>query len=159
MKPTIIKKLGILAVGILITSLASANFQQGNAIEYHDGSLDEYMTKVKVEPMKGKRDLWSYIVKVCPDDENIRVAEVILKSDIEEIRLGVNKVVGQGKCGYYGAVMKAKDGSTLGAELIEDHEAREKISQLESEIPNLSGRQSTAAAKEILHYLFVLNLL
>jgi len=157
MKPTIIKKLGILAVGILITSLASANFQQGNAIEYHDGSLDEYMTKVKVEPMRG--NLWSYIVKVCPDDENIRVAEVILKSDIEEIRLGVNKVVGQGKCGYYGAVMKAKDGSTLGAELIEDHEAREKILQLESEIPNLSGRQSAAANKEIIHYKFVLNLL
>jgi len=156
MKPTIIKKLGILAAGILITSLASANFQQGNAVEYHDGSLDEYMTKVKVEPMRG--NLWSYLVKVCPD-ENIRVAEVILKSDMEEIRLGVNKVVGQGKCGYYGAVMKAKDGSTLGAELIEDYEAREKILQLESEIPNLFGRQATAANKEILHYLFVLNLL
>ena len=157
MKPTTIEKLGILTASVLVTGLALANFQQSNAIQNYDGSVDEYLTKVKVEPMRGKKDLWVYIIKACAEDQNVRVVEVILKSDTEEIRLGVNKSISPGKCSYYGAVMKAKDGNTLGAVLIDDHEAREKISQLKSEIPNLSKIQLRTAIKEYLHYVSLLG--
>ena len=147
-------KLVILA-SIVAAALVLSSYQSGSAVQYEPD--DEYITKVKVEPYKGKQDLWVYIVKVCAEDKSLRVVEVILKSDMAEIREGVNKSIPKGKCSFYGAVMKAKDGSTLGAELVEDHEARDKISQLKSEIPNLSKQQLKTAIKEYLHYIALLG--
>ncbi len=147
-------KLAILA-SIVAAALVLSSYQSGSAVQYEPD--DEYITKVKVEPYKGKKDLWVYTVKVCAEDKRLRVVEVILKSDMAEIREGVNKSIPKGKCSFYGAVMKAKDGSTLGAELVEDHEARDKISQLKSEIPNLSKQELKPVIQELLHYAFLLG--
>lgn len=147
-------KLAILA-SIVAAALVLSSYQSGSAVQYEPD--DEYITKVKVEPYKGKQDLWVYIVKVCAEDKSLRVVEVILKSDMAEIHEGVNKSIPKGKCSFYGAVMKAKDGSTLGAELVEDHEARDRFSQLKSEIPNLSKQQLKTAMKEYMHWTFLLG--
>ena len=121
-------KLTTIIASLTIASLLFSVYQPGNAISYygHDGSVDNSITKVKVEPYKGKPGYWVYLVKVCADDHNLGVAAVILKSDIAKKELGVNKSIKKGDCSHYGAVMKAKDGNTLGAELIERHEALEK---------------------------------
>jgi len=159
MKPTIIEKLGILTSSILITGLTLANFQQGNAIQYNDGSVDEYLTKVKVEPYKGKNDLWVYIVRACATDHNLAVTEVILKSDIDQKVLGVNKTIAKGKCLSFGAVMKAKDGNTLGAELIEKHEAISKMQNLINDMPNLTKNEKKSAWKELIHLIATTGLI
>ena len=107
----------------------------------HDGSVDEYLTKVTVKPYKGYTNLWIYHVKACATDHNLKVSEVILKSDIEEKVLGVNKTIVKGDCSIYGATMKAKDESTLGAELIERDEAIKRIHELvEGDNKNMSKK-------------------
>jgi len=137
-----------------VTGLLFSTTQSGDAQTYygHDGSVDKYITKVKVDKLKGKGDLWAYIVKACPDDRNIRIAEVILRSDVSERHLGVNKYLAKGKCSYYGAVMSAKDSKTLGAEIIEMHEALEKIQSLEKGFSGMSKSQRSQAINEYIYY-------
>ena len=63
--------------------------------------------------------LWNYTVKVCANDYPMAIHSVILKSDMDKQVLGFNKTIKKGDCTYAAAVMKAKDGKTLGAELIQ----------------------------------------
>lgn len=113
-------------ISVVATSLFLSTQQPSDAQTYSStyGSDDKYLTKVKVEKMK-QGSLWAYIVKACATDRHLAIAAVVLKSDIDEKFLGVNKNLGKGTCTYYGAVMNAKDGKTLGADLIEKHEALE----------------------------------
>jgi hypothetical protein len=137
-------------VTLVAAGLIFAVYQPSNAITYagHDGSLDNYLSKAKVEKYKGKKDLWVYIVKACATDRTLAVGGVILKSDIDSRVLHVDKNIGKGKCSYYGAVMNAKDGNTLGAELIEKHEAVAKMQQLLKDMPKMSKVQKQLAQKE-----------
>ena len=122
----------IILASLAIASLLFASYQPGNAKTYynHDGTVDKHLTKIKVEPYKGKKDLWVYLVKACATDRNLSIAAVTLKSDMSEHLLGVNKSIKEGDCSVYGAVMKARDGNTLGAELIERHEAVQRMQDL-----------------------------
>jgi hypothetical protein len=154
------KKLFVVSAIILSALLLFSVYQPSNAVPYygHDGSIDKYMEKVKVQPYKGKKDLWVYIVKACATDHSIGVAGVILKSDIDQKSLGVNKNIAKGQCSYYGAVMKAKDGNTLGAELIQKHQALEKVSSLKNSIDgDLSRKQIQSLMKEISYYRNILG--
>jgi len=63
-------KLVILA-SIVAAALVLSSYQSGSAVQYEPD--DEYITKVKVEPYKGKQDLWIYLVKVCAEDKSLRV--------------------------------------------------------------------------------------
>lgn len=148
------KTLIIVLISMVSISLFLSTQQNSNAVTYpsYDGSVDKYITKVKVDKLKGKGDLWAYIVKACPDDRNIGIAEVILRSDVSERHLGVNKYLAKGKCSYYGAVMSAKDGKTLGAEIIEIHEALEKIQILEKGFSGMSKSQRSQAINEYIYY-------
>lgn len=143
-------KLTILIVSILVTGLIFSAYQPSKAVTYygHDGSVDKYLSKVKVEQLKGKKDYWAYIVKACASDRTLGVAGVILKSDIDQKVLGVNKNIPKNGCSYYGAVMKAKDGNTLGAELIEKHEALARMQQINSDLPSMNKIQKQLALKE-----------
>ena len=151
-------KLTIIA-SLTIASLLFAVYQPGNAVTYynHDGSVDKYLTKAKVEPYKGKQGYWVYLVKVCADDHNLGVAAVILKSDIAKKELGVNKTIKKGDCSHYGAVMKAKDGNTLGAELIERHEALERYNEILTELPDKSIKEKKELRKELSFYRYMLG--
>jgi len=123
---TIIASLMITSLLFVVTSSTS------NAVPYynHDGSVDPDLIKTKVEPYKGKKDYWIYMVKACAVDNNLAVSIVTLKSDIDQKVLGVNKTIKKGDCSSYGAVMKAKNGSTLGASMLERNEAIERMQEL-----------------------------
>ena len=153
-------KLTTIITSITIASLLFSVYQPGNAVTYyngHDGSVEDNITKVKVEQYKGKQGHWTYLIKVCVDDHNIAVASVILKSDIAKKELGVNKTIKKGDCSSFGAVMKAKNGSTLGAELIERHEAIQKFYELINDDSEKTIKQQKALQKEITHYRIMLG--
>jgi hypothetical protein len=145
-------KILTLFASIAVASLLFAATQSGAAQTYygHDGSLDKYLSKSEVKKMKGKGDLWAYIVKACATDRHLAVAGIILKSDIDSRVLGVNKNIRMGDCSYYGAVMNAKDSKTLGADLIEKHEAVEKSQKLLNELPSMTKSQKQKAMYEYL---------
>ena len=135
---------------ILVLTIIFSPMQSSEAASYvgHDGSVSEYLEKVTVKPYANKKNYWSYIVKACADEHNLGVAGIILKSDTEQIVLGVGKSIKKGNCSYYGAVMQAKDGKTLGAELIQTHEALAKQSQLLKDSKNASGSQKKSMMEE-----------
>jgi hypothetical protein len=60
-------------------------------------------------------------------------------------------MIPKGKCSYYGAVMKAKNGDTLGYRITEMHEATQKI------IDSKQGKLSGTSWSEISRYKFVLG--
>jgi len=125
---------------ILVFTLIFTSVQATEAISYygHDGSVSEYLEKSVVKPYPGKKDTWTYIVKACATTHNLGIAGVILKSDIDKQVLGVNKSLAKGKCTFYGSVMKAKDGKTLGAELILTSQSVEKMEKILKDGPNVS---------------------
>jgi hypothetical protein len=153
------KKLIGLAASILAISLIFSSVKSTEAISYygHDGSVSEYLEKVVVKPYSNKKDTWVYIVKACATDHNLGVAAVVLKSDIDREQLGVSKSIVKGNCSHYGAVMKAKDGDTLGAELILTHEALEKYQGLVKSIPEKSTQDIKSTMKEISFYRSILG--
>ncbi len=152
-------KITTIIASITIASLLLSVYQPGNAVTYygHDGSVDNYLTKAKVEPFKGKQGYWVYIVKACADDYNLGVAAVVLKSDLATKVLGVNKSIKKGECSHYGAVMKAKNGNTLGAELIERHEALEKYNQILNDMSGKSISEKKELRKELHSYRTILG--
>lgn len=144
------KKLAVLssiAVGLIL--IVSSN-DQSEALTYtpHDGSVDDYLKKIKVSPYSNKKDTWTYIVSACATDRTIAVAGIVLKSDIDKVTLGVNKNIPKGECSYYGAVMKAKDGKTLGAELIQKHEALSRMEQIIKDSPKMTKSTRDSAMSE-----------
>ncbi len=147
------------AASILGITMIFSSATSTDAVSYygHDGSVSEYLEKVIVEPYSNKKDHWVYIVKACAATHNIGVAGIILKSDIDSEKFGVNKSIPKGKCAHYGTVMKAKDGQTLGAELILTHEALEKYHSLVKSIPEKSDKDIKRTMKEIAFYRSILG--
>jgi hypothetical protein len=127
-------KLAAIITSIIAAGLLFAVYQPGDAQSYynHDGSVEKNMSKYKTEQLKGKKDWWYYAVKVCANEYTMGIAGVVLKSDMDKQVLGVNKNIPKGECRVYGAVMKAKDGKTLGGELIEKHEAIQRMLDLKN---------------------------
>ncbi|HUU48833.1 MAG TPA: hypothetical protein VMW55_08635 [Nitrosopumilaceae archaeon] len=146
----------ILVLTIIFSSIQSTDAQYYSG---HDGSVDEYLEKVVVKPYGAKKDYWTYIVKACATKHHIAVAEVILKSDIDKKVLGVNKSIIKGNCVSYGAVMKAKDGKTLGAELVEKHEAVEKMVQILKDSQDASKLQRKNMMKEFMRLYTTIGLM
>lgn len=138
------KKIIFLTLSVIVGSLIFAPLQNSeaapstsNTTSYsgNDGSVDKYMTKLVVQPYKKGSQYWSYIVKVCATDYPLAVATVDLKSDMEKVSLGVNNVIAKGKCSFYGAVMKANDGKTLGATMLLKSDASTEIQSILTKLP------------------------
>jgi len=131
------KKIIFVTLAILVGSLIIAPLQSSQAATYtgNDGSVSKYLTKMVVKQYKPGSPYWSYIVKACATDYPLAVAAVELKSDVEKVSLGVNKIIQKGQCSYYGAVMKANDGKTLGATMILKSDAAEEIQSILAKLP------------------------
>ena len=153
-----ITKISIIT-SVTIASLLFAVYQPGNSITYsgHDGSLDDHLEKAVVKPYSNKKDYWVYIVRACAAEHNLGVSAVILKSDLQEIVLNVNKSIKKGDCSHYGAVMKAKDGLSLGAEMIERHEAVSNYHEILEKLPELKNKQKEEARKEVSFYRYMIG--
>jgi hypothetical protein len=143
MKTTIIASLAI-------TSLLFAVYQPGDAVTYygHDGSVDEHMTKKTVKSYAGKPNWWVYTVEICATDRNLSISTVTLKSDIDEKQSSGFKTIKPGDCTVAGAVMKAKDSSTLGATMLEKHEAVQRMQELiDGDNKNMSQKEKSELSR------------
>lgn len=150
MKKTVLGAMSAAALlGMIFVPIPSSNAATYGAYSGHDGSISVNLEKVTVEPYKGRPGLWVYIVKACAGVYPLSVAGVILKSDVEQQTMGVNKTIQKGECSHYGAVMKAKDGKTLGAELITKGDAAKKITDILND-KTMTSKQKTTAFKELL---------
>lgn len=143
---------------ITIATLLLSVYQPSAAAPYynHDGSVDDSLEKIMVKEFHKGENNWVYRVQVCADENPIRVTQMILKSDIDQKKLGVNKIIPKGECKSYGAIMKAKDPNTLGAEMVETHEAVEKMKQLLEDMPSMSKKDRKVAHKQLIE-LFVVT--
>lgn len=140
---------------VLITfSLVLATLPSGSAISYtgHDGSVDEYITKKKVEPYKGRPGYWVYFVEVCAENLPMKPAAVILKSDMSSLKMTGITLMKPYTCQTFGSVMKAKNPDSLGAELIEQHEAIQHMKMLIAEKKGMSKSDHKQAMHEIMQY-------
>jgi len=146
----VIKLVGISILAVLLV-VAITSLHSTDAVTYEKQEDSKYVKQKIIEPIKGKSGWWKYLLKVCADDRNVGIAEVVLSSDMETIYQGVNKGLAKGKCTYFGATMKAKDGNTLGYKITQIHEATEKI--LESKHQKLSS----SSWSEIMRYKFILG--
>ena len=114
----------------------------------HDGSVDQYMTKKVVKPYADKPDWWLYTVEICAKDRSLSVSTVTLKSDIDEKHSSGFKTIKRGDCTVAGAVMKAKDSSTLGATMLEKHEAIQRMQELiEGDNKNMSKSEKSELSR------------
>ena len=128
-------KITTIIVSIAISALLFPMYQPSegaSSISYakHDGSVDQHITKKVVKPYADKPNWWVYIVEICATDRNLSVSTVTLKSDIDEKHSSGFKTIKRGDCTVAGAVMKAKDSSTLGATMLEKHEAIQRMQEL-----------------------------
>ncbi|NJK77991.1 MAG: hypothetical protein HC944_03665 [Nanoarchaeota archaeon] len=112
------------------------------------------MTKAKVDQYKKGSPYWSYIVKACATDYPLAIAMIDLKSDVEKVTLGVNNVIPKGQCSFYGAVMKANDGKTLGATMILKTDAVIEAQNILAKLPSSKQKdQSIQRLMEIYNSL------
>ncbi|PIN96603.1 MAG: hypothetical protein COU45_06345 [Nitrosopumilus sp. CG10_big_fil_rev_8_21_14_0_10_33_7] len=82
-------------------------------------------------------------MKACATDYPLAVAMVDLKSDVEKVTLGVNNVIPKGQCSFYGAVMKANDGKTLGATLILKTDALTEAQNILAKLPSTTQKDQS----------------
>lgn len=143
-----IKLLGILLMALLVMS---GTFAHTDAAPYEKQVDSKYVKEKIVKPYQGKSGWWIYILKVCADTHNLGITEVILSSDMETKYLGVNKIIPKNDCSTYGAVMKAKNGNTLGYKITTSSEAAEKI------VASKQGKRDSTNWPEVNRYKFILG--
>jgi hypothetical protein len=145
-----IKLVGISILAVLLV-VSVASLHTTDAVTYEKQEDSKYVKQKIVEPLKGKNGWWKYLLKVCADDRNLGIAEIVLSSDMETIYQGVNKGLAKGNCTYFGAVMKAKNGNTLGYKITQIHEAVDKI------VESKQQKLSSSSWSEIMRYKFILG--
>lgn len=117
-----------LAISLIVLIIMAGTFVHiTNAAPYGKQEDSEYVKERIVKPYTGKSGWWIYMIKVCADKHNLGIAEVVFSSDMETRYLGVKKSIAKNDCSTYGAVMKAKNGETMGYKLTTTSEATEKI--------------------------------
>ena len=145
-------KLMSIIVSTLVSSLLLSSYQPGTAAPYynHDGSVDEGLEKILIKKLQRDENNYWYRVQVCAENNPIKITQMVFKSDIDKVAQGINKIVPKGECKSYGATMKANDPNTLGAEMIEMHEAVEKMQQLLKEMPTMVKKD-----RKVAHHQFI----
>lgn len=145
------KKLLIVPLLAIFVIMAATLAHTVSAVTYEKQENFKYVKEKIVKPYPGKSGWWVYHLHVCASDYSLGIAEVVLSSDTETIYQGVNKAIQKGECSTYGAVMKAKNGNTLGYKITTMAEAADKI---------VASKQSKASGinwPEIGRYKFILG--
>jgi len=137
------KKIIFATLAILIGSLILVPLENSDAATYtgSDGSVSKYLTKTLVKQYKKDSPYWSYIVKACATDYPLAIATVDLKSDVEQVTLGVNSVIQKGHCSYFGAVMRANNGNTLGATMTLKSDAANELQSILAKLPTTTQKE------------------
>lgn len=131
--------------------IVGTSIHSGAAVDYDKQENFKYVKEKIVKPYPGKSGWWVYHLWVCADDYNLGIAEVVLSSDTEKIYQGVNKAIPKGECSTYGAVMKAKNGNTLGYKITTISDAADKI------VKSKQGKLDGVNWNEIGRYKFILG--
>jgi hypothetical protein len=147
----LIKKLAIIGVALCFSLIMSVYQPAADAQYVPLDSNFKYVKERTIEQLKGKTGWWKYHLTVCATDHSLAITEVILKSDMETLYQGVNKIIPKGDCSHYGAVMKAKDGKSLGYKITQTHEAVESILAFKQGKPGVS-------LSDVSRYRFILNM-
>ncbi len=145
-----IKLVTVSLLAVLVIT-ASTWIHATDAATYEKQADFKYVKERIVKPYPGKSGWWIYHLHVCANDYTLGIAEVVLSSDVETIYQGVNKAIPKGGCSTYGAVMKAKNGSTLGYKITTISEAADKI------VASKQGKLDGTSWTEIGRYKFVLG--
>jgi len=142
----------LFAVSLIVASIIAASTLHATEAATYEKQTDfKYVKEKMVKQYPGKSGWWIYHLVVCATDHHLAIAEVVLSSDTETLYQGVNKNIPKGECSVYGAVMKAKNGNTLGYKITTISEATEKI--VGSKQGNLGG----TSWSEIGRYKFILG--
>lgn len=143
----------LVTVSLLVVLVITAGtwLHATDAATYEKQADFKYVKEKIVKPYPGKSGWWVYLLRVCAYDYPLGITEVVLSSDTETLYQGVNKVIPKGKCSSYGAVMKAKNGDTLGYKITTTSEAAEKI------IASKQGKLGGTSWSEISRYKFILG--
>jgi len=143
-------KFGILAMVLSVALLSSAYIPTDAATYQPLDSSYKYLKSRTATQMPGHNGWWNYMLVICATDYSLPITEVILQSDIEVVYLGINKIIPKGDCSYYGAVMRASNGKTLGFKVTETPEAVDKLLALKN-------GKSGISVQEINRYRFILG--
>jgi len=135
----------------MVLVVMAGTFVHIDAATYEKQADSKYVKEKIVKPYPGKSGWWIYIIKVCASDHSLGIAEVILSSDMGTQYLGVGKSIAKNDCSTYGAVMKAKNGSTLGYKITTTSEAAEKI------VASKQGKRDSTNWPEVNRYKFILG--
>ena len=135
----------------MVLVVMAGTFVHIDAATYEKQADSKYVKEKIVKPYPGKSGWWIYIIKVCASDHSLGIAEVILSSDMGTQYLGVGKSIAKNDCSTYGAVMKAKSGSTLGYKITTTSEAAEKI------VASKQGKRDSTNWPEVNRYKFILG--
>ena len=141
--------LASILVLLIVTFSSTQSTEAASSSSYygHDGSVDEYMTKKIIRPYD-KPNQWLYMVEICATDRPLSVSSVTLKSDMDEKYSSGFKTIRAGDCTVAGAVMKAKDSSTLGASMLEKQEAIQRIHEIvEGDNKNMSKAEKSELSR------------
>ena len=144
------KKFVVFLLAVLVVS-AGTFVHISDAAPYEKQADFKYVKEKIVKPYPGKNGWWIYYLWVCADDYHLGIAEVVLSSDVETLYLGVHKSIPKDHCSSYGAVMKAKNGNTLGYKITTSSEAADKI------IASKQGKRTGIDWNEITRYKFILG--
>ena len=145
--------INLLAISVLVALvvISGTSLHATDAATYEKQSDFKYVKERIVKPYPGKSGWWIYHLHVCADDYSLGIAEVVLSSDTETLYQGVNKAIAKGDCSTYGAVMRAKSGSTLGYRITTISEATDKI------VASKYSKLDNASWSEIGRYKFILG--
>jgi hypothetical protein len=116
--------------------IGSAATKKDTASTKEKQNLPYTVKEVVKEPLRGKTNWWNHGIQICTKD-HLSLTEVMFSSDVEIVHEGMNSFVIEGKCKYFGTVMKAKDGNTLKYRIVTNDEAFQKIN--EAKKGNLTG--------------------
>jgi len=117
-KKIIIGIASLILLSVIFLSVQSTDGESKMELSVLD---DENIDVIRLEPYRQINNHWTYIVNVCATINNLDISEVILKSDIDEQVLGVNKTIEKGKCSSFGSIMKGIDKESFSAELVKEN--------------------------------------
>lgn len=141
----------LVIVFLMVLVVAGPSLHVTDAVTSEKQADFKYVKDRTVKQYPGKSNWWIYYLRVCADDYSLGIAEVVLISDTETLYQGVNKIIPQGGCSTYGAVMKAKNGSTIGYKITTISEAVDKM------VASKQGSPGGTNWSEIGRYKFILG--
>lgn len=117
MRNKIIAGIGVTIILIMFSSSFQFSNEQ-NTLEHK--TTNRYTEVISPKPHQGDSNLYTYSVKVCAVSDSSDIADILIQSDIDEEKLGINKIIQKEECTTFGSMMKAKMTETFSTKIKEN---------------------------------------